>query len=89
MTSDKSRPGNPKTARPSSTPVFLMSWSALETALALLASPDKAAQIPIVISALRRLQSSVPPEKLLVQILSATAWLTADDSSEPEEASMT
>jgi len=70
----------PKTP-PISSPVFLVSWTALESALTLLASPAKADRIGTVISALRKTQPSVPPEKLLVQILSATAWLTSDDTS--------
>lgn len=93
MTSEKTGKDSPRTAPPPATPVFLMSWAALEAALSLLSSPDKAGQIPTVMSALRRLQPSVPPEKLLVQILSATAWLTADehplDGGPGEEASMT
>lgn len=77
------------TAPPSSSPVFLVSWAALESGLSLLASPDRSGQISTIISALRRLQPSLPPEKLLVQILSATAWLTADEASFSEEAAMT
>jgi len=83
---DKTQAGGP----PPSTPVFLVSWAALEAGLSLLASPDKAGQIATVISALRRLQPSVPPEKLLVQILGATAWLTSDNAPDlAGEASMT
>lgn len=77
------------TDQPISSPVFLVSWASLETGLSLLASPDRAAEIPTIVSALRRLQPSLPPEKLLVQILSATAWLTSDETSSVEEASMT
>ena len=77
------------TDQPISSPVFLVSWASLETALSLLASPDRAEQISTIVSALRRLQPSLPPEKLLVQILSATAWLTCDETSSDEEASMT
>ncbi|MDB5468882.1 MAG: hypothetical protein JWR84_442 [Caulobacter sp.] len=77
--------------QPISSPVFLVSWAALESGLSLLASPDRSAQISTVISALRRLQPSLAPDKLLVQILSATAWLTSDETSSSlsEEASMT
>ena len=77
------------TDQPISSPVFLVSWASLETGLSLLASPDRAGEIPTIVSALRRLQPSLPPEKLLVQILSATAWLTSDDTSSVEEGSMT
>lgn len=77
------------TAQPISSPVFLVSWASLESGLSLLASPDRADQIPVIVSALRRLQSSLPPEKLLVQILSATAWLTCDEPSSIGEGSMT
>ncbi len=75
-----------------STPVFLVSWDALENGLILLANPDRADQVATVVSALRRLQSSTPADKLLVQILGATAWLTSDEPLEPwesGEASMT
>lgn len=77
------------TDRPISSPVFLVSWASLEAGLGLLASPDRADRIPTIVSALRRLQPSLPPDKLLVQILSATAWLTSDEPSSVEEASMT
>ena len=77
------------TDQPISSPVFLVSWASLETGLSLLASPDRAGEIPTILSALRRLQPSLPPEKLLVQILSATAWLTSDETSSVEEGSMT
>ena len=77
------------TDQPISSPVFLVSWASLETGLSLLASPDRAGDIPTIVSALRRLQPSLPPEKLLVQILSATAWLTSDETSSVEEGSMT
>ena len=77
------------TDQPISSPVFLVSWASLETGLSLLASPDRAGEIPTIVSALRRLQPSLPPEKLLVQILSATAWLTSDETSSVEEGSMT
>ncbi|HYE45360.1 MAG TPA: hypothetical protein VEA44_06255 [Caulobacter sp.] len=76
--------------RTSAAPVFLVSWTALESALSLLASPDKADNIPTVVSALRKTQGSAAPDKLLLQILSATAWLTSDESCPPAgEASMT
>lgn len=68
--------------QPGASPVFLVSWSALESTLSLLASPHRAADIPTTISALRRL----PPEKLLVQMLSATAWLTSEETSSPDSA---
>jgi hypothetical protein len=67
-----------------SSPVFLVSWAALESTWSLLASPHRAADIPTLIAALRRLQPSLPPEKLLVQILSATAWLTSDETFLPD-----
>lgn len=90
MTGAKPSPiQTPAGGQPLAMPVFLVSWAALEAALGLLVCPDKSDQIPTVISALRRLQPSIPPEKLLVQILSATAWLTSDDPPEPGEASMT
>ena len=79
----------PASDQPISSPVFLVSWASLETGLSLLASPDRTDRIPTIVSALRRLQPSLPPEKLLVQILSATAWLTSDEPSSAEEASMT
>lgn len=71
-----------------STPVFLVSWEALEQGLCLLANPERASQAPVLVSALRRMQGSVPPDKLLMQILGATAWLTADGPPDGE-ASMT
>jgi hypothetical protein len=77
---------------PPSTPVFLVSWAGLEMGLNLLANPDRADQVQTVVSALRRLQPSAPADKLLVQILGATAWLTSDEPLEPSvagEASMT
>lgn len=70
--------------QPISSPVFLVSWAALESTWSLLASPHRAADIPTLISSLRRLQPSLPPEKLLVQILSATAWLTSDETFLPD-----
>lgn len=69
-----------ESGQPTSSPVFLVSWAALESGWSLLASPDRTSDIPTMISALRRLQPSLPPEKLLVQILSATAWLTSDET---------
>lgn len=82
-------PAKPLSDQPVSSPVFLVSWASLEAGLGLLASPDRAGEIPTIVSALRRLQPSLPPDKLLVQILSATAWLTCDEPSLSEEASMT
>ncbi len=70
--------------QPISSPVFLVSWAALESTWSLLASPHRAADIPTLISALRRLQPSLPPQELLVQILSATAWLTSDETFLPD-----
>lgn len=68
--------------QPGASPVFLVSWAALESTWSLLASPHRAADIPTTIAALRRL----PPEKLLVQMLSATAWLTSEETSSSDSA---
>ena len=73
-----------ESGQPNSSPVFLVSWAALESTWSLLASPHRAADIPTMISSLRRLQPSLPPEKLLVQLLSATAWLTSDETFLPD-----
>ncbi|MDO9338569.1 MAG: hypothetical protein Q7T61_19415 [Caulobacter sp.] len=80
-----------ESGQPISSPVFLVSWASLESGWSLLSSPDRASDIPTMVSALRRLQPTLSPDKLLVQILSATAWLTSDATSlaESGEASMT
>lgn len=65
-------------ARPLGPACFVVSWEALEKALTVLASPQKAEMVPETISALRQLQLAMLPSKLLVEILAATAWITDD-----------
>ena len=66
-----------------SAPMFLVSWAALEDALTLLAAtPELLRLVPETVSALRNSQiEGEPPNRLLLRILSATAFLSDPHAS--------
>lgn len=65
-------------------PMFLVSWTALEEALSLLAAtPEQSRLAPDLVSALRKAQSDgETPGRLLLSILSAAIFL-ADAQASP------
>lgn len=73
---------------PSSPPVFLVSWAALEDSLTLLAAtPELSRLVPETVSALRKAHAEgEAPARLLLRILSATTYL-ADPAASPDSGS--
>ena len=57
---------------------MLISFDELETAWRMMAAPDKLKHLDAAISAVRRLNQQHGPQKALYNMISATAWLTAD-----------
>ncbi len=58
---------------------MLISFDELETAWRMMTAPDKLKHLDATISAVRRLNQLYGPQKALYHMISATAWLTADD----------
>ncbi len=67
----------------SASPMFLVSWGALEDALSLLAAtPEQSKMAPDLVSALRKSQhQGEAPNRLLMSILSAAIFLADPDAS--------
>ena len=57
---------------------LLISFTELETAWQMLASPDKLPHISDTLKAIRELNRQYGPEKATFTMVSATAWLTED-----------
>ena len=59
------------------TPFLLLDWEDLETALNLLAAPEKVERIPETLKAVRTL-SLTNPKRAIYTLVGALAWLTDD-----------
>ena len=57
---------------------FQISWSDLETAWRMLASPDRQHHIEDMLQTIQTLSKSIGPEKAVYNMVAATAWLTDD-----------
>ncbi|WKL58317.1 hypothetical protein Q1W73_04875 [Asticcacaulis sp. ZE23SCel15] len=62
----------------SSEPYFLIHWQDLEGAWRMLAAPDKQDEIVETLKAVQSLSLSNGSEKIVFNIIAATAWLTDD-----------
>ena len=58
---------------------LIISFQELETAWRMMAVPDKLKHIDDTIAAVRRINQAHGPQKAVFNMVSATAWLTADD----------
>ena len=58
---------------------MLISFDELETVWRMMAVPDKLKHLDAAVSAVRRLNQMHGPQKALYNMISATAWLTAED----------
>lgn len=74
----------PSTSAPIAPSMFLVTWTALEDCLILLAAtPEMSRLAPEIVSALRKAQAEgEAPSRLLLRILSATTFL-ADPAASP------
>lgn len=59
-------------------PVFLVSWEAVEQALSLLAAPTKASMVPEAVRAVKLQCDGQSPNRTMLAILSLSAWLVDD-----------
>ena len=59
------------------TPFLVIDWEDLQTALTLLAAPEKVDRVPETLSAIRTL-SLVNPKRAVYTLVGALAWLTDD-----------
>ena len=60
---------------------MIINFNELETAWRMMAMPDKLTHLDDTLSTVRRLNQLHGPQKALFHMVSATAWLMADEST--------